>query len=163
MKYLLWFLGIVVLLCLLVFGVQLTNHYMKQREARIGLDALVTQLPELRDFEKVKVVYREFSNTEYGVTCYYARAFIITGTRLSESESLDVYTAKLESLGWMPREKQYETSRVLYYEMNDRIVVRSGEPGVDIKDALDYAQLRKDYQSVIFIRIDYMVPNREEC
>jgi len=113
----------------------------------------------------VKIVYQEFHSDENedGPICYYARAFVIVGTLLPETQALDTYTEKTQSLGWTPEGRQYEISRILIRGVNDRIVIGSGEPGVDIKDALDYDKLRETYRSIIFVRLDYMLPSRDEC
>lgn len=139
------------------------NSSLNYQRARSGLEKLMTQLPQPEGFNVIKVIQQEFSDTAGGTTCNYARAHLVIGTSMLETEALDIYEQNLKTLNWISREQQYKTSRALYYGNNGRIVVRSGEPGVDVKDAVDYEQLRKTYQSVIFVRIDYMVPNREMC
>ena len=162
MKRPLWVLGIPLLLLTLVTCAQQISHLLKQQEARAGLDTLITQLPELADFDAVKIVRFEFSDTAYGKTCYYARSYVILGSSLSEAEALTIYARRLQTLGWVPRDEPYDTS-VLYGGLSALAIVTSGEPGADIKDALDYNQLRRIYRSVIFVRLDYMLPSRKEC
>jgi hypothetical protein len=152
------FLGITVVLCLTA-----SCTLGEQRKARAGLDASVAQLPKLREFDTIKVIYYESSLSGPRTTCYYATAYTIIGTSLPELKALDVYVEELKSLGWRPREKQYDTTRILMRGTYELVVVRSGEPGVDVKDAVDYAQLRAVYPTIIFVRLDFMLPNRDKC
>jgi hypothetical protein len=135
----------------------------QRREARAGLDAAVAQLPEPAGFDVIKVVYREFRSTEYERKCFYATAYVIIGSSLPELEALDVYAEDLQPLGWAPRDEQYNTTRVLRRGTYERIVIELGEPGVDIRDAVDYVQLRATSPTVIFVRLDFMLPSRDEC
>ena len=157
-KHLFRLLSIAVLFCLIV-----SCTHPEQREANNGLDASVAQLPELRDFDVVKVVYQESSQSAYETICYYATAHVIIGSPLAESEAMDIYVEKLQSLGWGSGERQYETTRALTHGMHERIVVRTGEPGVDVKDAVDYVQLGKTYPTIIFVRLVFIMPSRDEC
>lgn len=151
-------LSIAVLLCLLV-----SCTAEEQRKARAGLDASVAQLPELGDFDTIEVIYYETSLSGPRTTCYYATAYLIIGTSLPEEKALDVYVEELKSLSWTPREKQYDTTRILMHGTYELVVIRSGEPGVDVKDAVDYAQLRAKYPTIIFVRLDFMLPSRDKC
>jgi hypothetical protein len=153
----------VLLLSLITACTNPINSSLDYQKARSGLENLMRQLPQSEKFNVIKTIKQEFSHTGGEKTCYYARAHLIIGTSMPETESLDIYEQSLKTLNWVPREQQYKTSRVLYYGNNDRMVVTSGEPGVDVKDLVDYEQLRKTYKSIIFVSIDYMLPNREEC
>lgn len=154
---------ILMLLPLVVSCAQQLSNTSKQQEARAGLDALVAQLPELENFNVTENLYFETSFTAYKKTCYYATGYVIIGSSLLEVNALDVYTEKLELLGWTPREKQHEIERVFYAEANGRVVVSSGEPDESIKHAVNYQQLKENYRSVIFVRLVYMLPSRDEC
>jgi hypothetical protein len=127
------------------------------------LDAAVAQLPQLAGFDTIKVVYREFRSTEYERKCFYARAYVIIGSSLPEVEALDVYAEQLQLLGWKLEGRQYNTERGMMRGLHEYIGVRSGEPDVDIKDAADYFQLRATYPSIIFVMLDFILPNRDEC
>jgi hypothetical protein len=162
-----WLLILVIpaLLLLTVSCTQYADHLQQQSAAKAGLDKLIKNLPQFKGFEKVKTVSLEFSNIEHGKgsSCYYARGYIVVGSVLPETEALEAYTQNLRSLGWTPKGTQYKTSSVLVYEKNARVEIYSGEPGVDIQDAVDYTQLRQIYSSLIFIRLDYMLPSADEC
>ncbi len=155
--------GIIFLLCLSIFCVQQISYFKKQQEAKLGRETLVGQLPKLKNFDVIETVYQDFPDKITGRTCYYARTHLVIGTSMPESKALDAYEQNLKILNWISGGQQYETSRVLHYGDNDRVVVRSGEPGIDVKNVVDYDQLRETYQSIIFVRVDYMVPNREMC
>lgn len=152
------FLSIVVFLCLIT-----SCAVAEQRRARAGLDASVAQLPELREFDTVEVVYRESSLSGPMTTCYYATAHVIIGTSLPAEKALDVYVEELQSLGWEFDGKQYNTARALRRGVYELVVVRSGEPGIDVEDAVDYAQLRNIYPAIIFVTLDFMLPSRNKC
>jgi len=136
---------------------------LKMEEARAGVEASVAQLPVLSEFDTVKVVYQTFCYSAYGLTCYYGRAYIIMGSSLPEDEALDMYAGALMLSGWMPSGIQYDTARELERGEHELVVIRSGQPSVDIAGAVDYLQLRSAYESVIFVELDFMLPNRESC
>lgn len=137
----------------------------KQREARRGLDAALAQLPTLASFTPVKVLVYESYDNEHGGehVCYYAKGYVIVGSSLPYAKALDVYAHQLQSLGWTFDKAQYTLSRLLSRESNEDAVVYSYEPGPEIREAVDYAQLKKSYESIIVIRIDYTVPNGQDC
>lgn len=163
MKRLFIVLVIVVLVGLVAVGTQQSERFQNQREAREGLDASITQLPTLEGFTTIKVVPLEFSHTAYEKTCYYARGYVIVGSSFSETKALEIYTDAIHSLGWTSEGMQSETSKVLMHAANERMEIYSGKPGVDIEGAMNYEQIRQVHQSVIFVRLDYMVPSRSDC
>jgi hypothetical protein len=158
MRYPLRVCGIVVLLCLV-----LSCAGTELRKARSGAEASVAQLPDLAGFDRIKTVFREYPFTAYGDTCYYGTAHVIIGSSHSEADALDVYSRRLAVHGWVPEGKQYDDTRTLIRGAHERIVVRFGEPGVEIKDAVDYAQLRANYVSVVFVRLVFILPRRDGC
>jgi hypothetical protein len=165
MNRLLRLVPMLVLLLLMTSCAQYVDHLQKQSEAKAGLDNLIKSLPQFKGLDVVKTVSLEFSNIEHGngPPCYYARGYIIVGSALPGTEALEAYAQSLRLLGWTPKGTLYETSNVLVYEKNARLEIYSGEPGVDIQDAADYARLKQMYTSVIFIRLDYMLPSADEC
>lgn len=157
---------IVTLICLLALaGCNVLNERAQQREARAGLEIIVgTMLPESDQFDLVETVSFDDSGSESGmVTCYYAVDYLIIGAPVPETEALNSYAADLHLLGWEPRSRQYPTSRVFRYGDNARAVATIGNPGASIRDAVDYAQVRTLYQSIIFVRLDFILPSREAC
>ena len=129
------------------------------------MDAAIAQLPTLANFTSIKVLVYESYDNEHGGEriCYYAKGYVIAGSSLPDAEALDVYAQQLQSLGWTFDKTQYTVSRLLSRGSNEDIVVYSYEPGPEIKDAVDYAQLKKVYESVIITRVDYTVPSRDGC
>lgn len=155
---------ILVLFLLALTNCTLLEKRAQQRKARQGLESLVAQdLPNLDQFELVKTVSLDFSMTAYGMTCYYARDYLIMGTSLPESEALEHYVEGLLPLSWTKEGEQYLTSKILIHGQNARIVVSHGEPGVDVDDAVDFERLSDIYQSILFVRVDYMLPARDGC
>ena len=168
MKRVLIFFGILFLLLCLVSAVLWSLAAQKskslQREARQGLDRIVAnELPTLNGFDTIEVASFDSSDTVYGETCYYAGDFLILGGSLAEAEALDRYAAKLESSGWIPRTRQYPTSKVFMYRDHVQMNVRTGDLDPGLRDYVDYKQLGKTYSSILFIRISFMLPTREDC
>ena len=162
------FFGVLLLLVCLVSTILWSLAAQKsksfQQEARQGLDQVVANdLPSLEGFETIKVASFDLSDTVYGDTCYYARDFLILGGSLTEAEALDRYAAKLESSGWMPKGKQYPTSKGFKYGDHAITVARIGDLDPGLRDYVDYEQLRKTYPSIIFVRVEFMLPHREGC
>ncbi len=161
-RWVFFFVVVCLLSAIIGFGIQYANRYRRQQEVKSGLEKLIDQLPEAENFDVVNIVRQEFSSSAYGITCYYARAYVIVGTPLSEVEALDSYTEKLHLQGWLPEGKQYETAKVVHRGVHDRVVVSSVKPDL-IDNAIDYTQLKGTYRSVIFIGLDYMFPSRDAC
>ena len=158
------FAPILVLCFLLLASCGILDKKAQQRKTREGLESISSQeLPELDGFDLVKVVSLDLSSSDYGKTCSYARDYLIIGTSLPESDALERYVEALLRLGWTREGDQYPTSNNLIHGKNARIVVRYGDPGADVRDAADYDQLRDNYQSVIFVRVDYILPERDGC
>jgi hypothetical protein len=158
MRHLPRLFGITILLCLV-----LSCAGTELRKARSGAEASVAQLPDLPGFDRIKTVFREYPSTVYGSGCYYGAAYVIIGSALPERDAITLYARKIRSLGWIDEGKQYDAERSLIRGAHERIVVRYGEPDVEIKDAVDYAQLRANYVSVIFVRLVFMLPGRDGC
>jgi hypothetical protein len=134
----------------------------KRAEAKAGIEASVVQLPRLRDFTTVKVIYEESSLSAFGVTCYYGTAVLIVGTSLPFPESLDAYEAELLALGWKPGGHSDLNSRELLRGAHERITFQAGFPGVLVDDK-DYVYAQSIYTSVIIVTVDFMVPSNENC
>jgi hypothetical protein len=136
----------------------------KQREARSGLDTIVSQISPIADFVTNKIVYREFYDDEHGGehVCYYAKAFFVIGSLLPAENLPEVYAERLQALGLGWKMQDYDNT-ILYRGKNERAVVFSVQPDDAVKNAVDYAQLRKIYPSIIFLQLEYILPSRDEC
>jgi hypothetical protein len=157
-KNLYLFLAIPVVVCLLASCTQ-----QKLREARKGLDGSVAQLPSVSDFDVVTILSGESSITGSPKTCYYAQAYVVLGTSLSEEKALDVYVDELQSLGWTTERSDLENLRVLGRGMHEQIAVSYGGPGWTIETNEDYIRAKDIYPTIIFVTVDFMLPNRDEC
>lgn len=155
-------LGLLMLSCMAISSCVLLESE-EQRQARAGLKVAVEELPQISGFETVKTINEEFRSEEGEGRCYYARAHIIMGTSLPEIEALDAYVKALQSLGWVPSHKQYERARALKRGVHELIVVYSGEPGIETRDAVDYGHLRSIYRAVVFVTLNFEVPARDGC
>ncbi len=137
----------------------------KQLETREGLDTALAELPTLASFITIKVlVYESYDNEHSNErVCYYAKGYVVAGSSLPEADALDAYTQKVQALGWTRDMTQYGFERLLNRGANESMVIFSYEPGIEIRDAVGYTQLKKEYKSVIVIRVDYTVPARDGC
>ena len=156
------------LLCILfsiIIGQYLRGKLM-QRNVRTELDILVNNVVPLpAEFEIIETISLDslyFTET-FGKECFYARDYLILGSTLPASDALDAYARSLLSSGWITETRSYPTSRTLIYGENVRTVVEGGRPGVDVRNAIDYAELQRIYESIIFVRIDYAIPRRDGC
>lgn len=136
--------------------------YVAMREARTGLNSLVGQLPDLAGFETTKVEYFDLADSAHGKTCYYARAFVIIGSSLPMEDALDTYVEKIQSLGWAFDGRQYTTARTLVRGKHDLLVVESGKVG-SVLNAEEFTILHNRYRSIILIRLEYILPQRDGC
>ena len=132
-------------------------------EVKVDLELAIDQVPKLEGFETIKINQEAFSHTEYGLTCYYARASIAIGSSLPASDALEQYVEALQSQGWTPIGKQYQQTKTLVLGSNSLIEVYLGEPGIELKDDIDLKKLEQSYQGILFMRLDYMLPNSTEC
>ncbi len=155
MKRLILSLIAVSLLSLLLFGVQQINFQWKKSQVHTGVEELISQLPTLETIDTLDVTYQEFSQSEYGLTCHYGRAYVILGTQQPLSEVLEAYLEKLYVQGWHPEGHQYANTKILIRYDNDRLVISLTEPTIVIQDQTNYAKLKRVYKGTIFI-IQYL-------
>jgi len=163
MKRLILSLIAVSLLLLLLFGVQQINSQWQKSQVHTGSEKLVNQLPTLETIDTVEVTYQEFSHSENGITCYYGRAYVILGTQQPLPDVLEAYLEELYAQDWRPEGNQYANTKTLIHYDNDRLVISLTEPEIVTQNQTNYAKLKQSYKEIIFIRIDYMVPSRQEC
>ena len=145
----------------LVTGCNLVSARSQRNEARRSLDELVNHdLPQIEGLETIEIVSSTWSHPEHSPACHYARDYLIIGAFMPEAEALERYVAGAELMGWS-KEGVFET---LIQGDHARLVVKIGDrPGVDIEDAIDYEQAREVYQSLLFVRVDFMLPQRDGC
>jgi hypothetical protein len=156
--------GLCILSLALVTGCSVISARAQRNEARRSLNQLVSDdLPQIEGLEILEIVSSTWSRTEYSQTCHYARDYLIIGAFMPVEEALERYFIEAELMGWIPRDIQYDSSRVLRLEEHARLVVETSGPGVDIRDAIDYEQARDVYQSLLFVRVDFMLPQRDGC
>jgi hypothetical protein len=150
----------------LVTGCNLVSARSQRNEARRSLDELVNHdLPQIEGLETIEIVSFTSSRTEHSQTCHYATDYLIIGASMPEEAALERYVAGAESMGWIEeRRRQYDTTKLLIQGDHARLVVNiGGRPGADIEDAIDYEQAREVYQSLLFVSVDFMLPQRDGC
>lgn len=163
MKMLMYFLAPFVLSCVLVACGQPTGWIMQER-ARAGLDAALAELPQSSEFQIYRVVYSKVLDIEgRGSECYYGRGYAVIGSSLLEREAIISYFQMVQSSGWISEGEQYNVSKLLKRGLNERMELYVGDPDVDIKDAVKSVQLRNGHQSLVYVRVDYMLPSRDQC
>jgi hypothetical protein len=141
----------------------LSKSYDTLDEAKDGMEQAVEQLPQLDSFETIKINQRVFSHTAYGLTCNYARASIAVGSSLPAPDALDQYVEALQAQGWTLTGTQYQQTKSLVVGSNSLVVIHFGYPAIELKDEIDLDELNQTYQSILYIRVDYMLPTRDEC
>lgn len=156
-------LATLVLVGLLISCAQQRSEEAMVQQARVSLDTALTQMPSIREFVTIDTMAFQYSRTEGDQTCYYARGYIMLGSSLQTEQALDLYVENLRLSGWELSPRQYDISRLLWRGSNERIEVWFGEPGVDIENHIDYEQAQQDHISVIFVRLDYVLPTVENC
>lgn len=131
-------------------------------EANLSRD--LSELPMLPEFARVTTVRRQYENIQRsGRICFLSRGHIVLGSWLPQSDALEMYYEEVQKLGWQPRKEQYPNSRVLHRAKNELMVIDILQPGVEVRDAINYAELLRKYSSVVFVGIDYNVPANEDC
>ncbi|HRQ42701.1 MAG TPA: hypothetical protein PLD25_32715 [Chloroflexota bacterium] len=156
------FLFAVILLGFIV-GVYVIPYELQKQQARRNLQAITAmELPDLDHFQTIRIVSSDFSHSSNNVTCYYARDNIILGTLLSEVDALNTYVRSLQELGWEPGWGD-PLPKSLALDEHTLLEVSVGQPPPIIRHAIDYEELRKTYQTFVFVKVDYMLPNRGSC
>lgn len=150
-------------IALLVLMLSCTSPWREQqllREAEMGLNAAIAQLPKPSAFDVAAVI----SETAVVEDYYVARASVVLGTSLSEEEALSLYVDELQALGWRLQErKQYEDTKFLDHpDKHEQIVVEYGLIGWLIETREEYIQAKKSYPSIIIVGVDYILTSREE-
>lgn len=161
------FIGLALLLCLapilflLIGGFNALERY-RLSQARSGLEATKAELTVPTDFELITTVSTDFSGVDLG-TCYYGRDYLIMGTPLPEIQALDKFENHLRSSEWLPGDRQYSDTRTFYYGENALLVATTIGPGDDTRGAVDYERLRQEYESILFVRVEFQLPSRSRC
>ena len=86
-----------------------------------------------------------------------ARDNLIISTSLPESEAIDAYSKRMQSLGWKQTEQSSLEIILYHYGENAYAVVTYGEPGPILHNAIDYNTLTAIYPEIIFVRLDYIL------
>ncbi len=128
----------------------------KQREARVGVERAVAELPKVVGFDPAKVVYFDIYHNELGTeSCYLARAYLVIGTQMSIPEALEVYALNLQRLGWELGPFQTPTDKVLLRSNNEIANISRGYAGGEVATPAELAQLETIYRSIVLLRFDY--------
>ena len=141
------------------------TYWRNRLEAKSGLDTAMRQVPENSEFAIITTAtfefQRQFENS--GPTIYLARGYVILGSSLSSQEALNKYFVMVQAIGWIPRSDQYETSKVLKRGQNELMEIYGdrGRLGADLEGVVDYQKLKQMNRTLIFVLIDYVIPNAE--
>ncbi len=131
-------------------------------QAKSGLESLVAELPNPASFNTTRIEYFHFSDSAYGKTCYYARAYLIVASSLPLPQAMDAYTERTQLSGWLLDGRQYESARSLVRGENSLLVIEAATPGA-VTNAEELARLQTYFKSIILVRLEYIVPKREGC
>jgi hypothetical protein len=141
------------------------------------VDKAIAELPQTQSVELIKTIesqwvsgYHEFFGwiKEAENPCYYARTYVIFGTQLPIEAVIAMYTEPLQKLGWLvddepPQLLQYKSSRLFTRNEHERLEVTILAEGTDIASSIGYEHLKEQYVTIFNIRIDYMLPSRDQC
>lgn len=153
-----------VLICLSPFA--LKSFVDKTDQARAGAYATLDQLPHVDGVELAAVRDTSFFSDEGGCRCSFGRLWILFGTSLPVQEAFDRYVQELQASGWRREGREYEKSRGFgrgaHLYLN---VSYGGDPGGpwDWGKHPDYLAAKNSYSSILFVSIDYLLPDRREC
>lgn len=105
---------------------------------------------------------------EGGYACSYTRAYVILGTQRPATEVLDAYSEQLPRLGWVLRTESYHLElmpvlRIFIRGRHERLVIEPLGEGTEVADSVDHEALKRTYATLLVVRIDYMLPQRDNC
>jgi hypothetical protein len=146
-----------------------------QREAKSGLDAIVAQLPNVRNFDRVKLLEHYTTNEPNSgpPTCYYAMADIITGSSASDQitkETVDAYIQDLQKLGWTLDKYPIGSTRTLSRNPSERIEIDTYHPAdlrynslINEIDSNQWQDWKETFQNLIIVEPHYTLPPYKGC
>jgi len=132
--------------------------------AEAGLSRDLSELPVLPEFKIITTIQNQYEELQRsGIICFLSRGHAVLGSALPPSDAIEKYYGYVQKLGWQPRKEQYPNSRVLHRGKNELMVIDILQPGVEVRDAINYEELLRKYRSIVFVRIDFNVPANEDC
>ena len=151
-------------ICLLV-SILIFTACQSDMLSQVGSQAQQVQqtLPLPPSFTIIKTKILTFDFTARGATCYYGRAYQIMGSELTAAQAIEIYTSFLRKTDWAIEGVQDAASPVLMQGNHTRLNLYSGDPGVDVEDVVNYEQIQATHVTIVTVRIDYMLPQRDEC
>ena len=124
-------------------------------------DKTIEEIPILSEADYIQTFKSDWSNTEDGGQCYYARGYIVSATQLSIEEVRKAYSALLQEQGWI-NENQRNLGLFIRGQ-HERAYIAPVAQGTWISREVGLKQLKQQYNTVFSIRIDYMLPKRDHC
>ena len=146
--------------CLLLFavaGCTPPEHITVTQER----DKAIAEISALPEADYIQTFKSDWSNAEEGGSCYYARGYLVFATQLSIEEVRKAYRPLLQEQGWK-NEDQANMGLFVRGE-HERANIAPVAQGTSISREIGLEQLRQEYKTVFSIRIDYMLPKREQC
>ena len=134
-----------------------------QRTAQAEVQDIVQHLPQILGFDFITQQATSFASDETGHVCTYGRTWVVLGTHTAAQEALEHYAGALQSLDFHLESHQLELSRHLTRGVHERVVVGAFGPVEIFRNNRDYMAAVEKYQTVMTVRVDYILPNRDEC
>jgi hypothetical protein len=136
--------------------------------AKAHVDQAITELPPIPQVDLLKTLAYQWSKAGGGYVCFYARAYLVIGTQRPAVAVLDDYTAQLPQLDWvLETELQHRrvmlTARHFIRGRHERLVIEPLGIGTEAANSVDHEALKRTYETLQTIRVDYMLPSRNEC
>lgn len=138
----------------------------RESQARAGLEELLRHQPEITGFTTVGVEKLSGSvENDRGAYCYSAAAHMILGSRFSNAEAADEYLRALQLSGWVAAEPRAYNQGVLVRGSHERLAVDTitGYDSTLEEMGLNYATLSKEYETILWVFVQYLDPGWKEC
>jgi hypothetical protein len=157
-----------VVVALLVCGLLTACQSPELLEAKARVDQAIAELPPIPQVDPIKTLAYQWSEAGGGYVCFYGRAYLIIGTQRPAVDVLNDYTEKLSQLDWvLETELQHRqvmlTARHFIRGHHERLVIEPLGEGTEVANSVDHEALKRTYAILHTIRIDYMLPSRDEC
>ena len=149
---------------ILIFGCLLPGcSSPRQQAVRAEAQKVAEHLPQVEGFDVVTKLDTAFASDETGRSCYVGRAWVVFGTHMPVQQALNRYAGVLQAGGFQLETDQLDLSRGMTRGLHERIVIGAFGPVETFRNNPEYAAAEQKYQTVITVRIDYIVPSRDEC
>lgn len=134
-----------------------------QKLVRADVETSTKEISVLEGFTLVNTVIHDYSITSKSSSCFYGRSYMIIGSDFTDHQAIQIYSDYLQRSQWKQEFPHPENEAIFIKGENERIVINADYPEAEIKDSVDINHLMNAFHSIIYIRLDYMLPKRINC